>query len=114
MSEEGSFTSLDGRLRNRVEMSCGRRLAAECDVTLRACETCALVPLIDLVIQNPTVVECRRHVTTFAATTRLHGKLLGLVARRVHGRYAVTLCALQIGMRFVTKRAGRDAIAQSR
>jgi hypothetical protein len=82
------------------------RPAAECDVTLRANKTRALVSLIELVVENSTFIERRRNVATFGAATRFHGHLLRGVTRCVHPRHIVTLRALQIGMDFMSERAG--------
>ena len=106
MGEKASFTSLDRRLRNRVEMTRRHGLAAECEVALGADKRRALVPLVYLVVENSTVVERRGNVATFGAATRFHRNFLRLVIGRIQRRHVVTLCALQIRVRFVAKRAG--------
>ena len=69
MSEDSSKT-LDGRrLWNRTHVTWGRRFPAERNVTLRADKRRALVLLIDLVVENSTVVESCGDVTTLGAAT---------------------------------------------
>jgi hypothetical protein len=59
----------------------------------------AFISLIDFVVENSTVIQRRRDVTTFSATTRFHRHFLYLTSR------VVTLRAFQIRVRFMSKRA---------
>ena len=69
MSENHSFTSRGRGLCNRVEMTRGRRFAAECDVALRANKRRALGSLVQLVIENSTFIERGCNMATFGAAT---------------------------------------------
>jgi hypothetical protein len=75
-------------------------------VTLRADKRCALLSLIDFVIENATIVECRSNVATFSAATRFDRYFSRLITRGVHRGHVVTLRALQIRMGLVAKGAG--------
>ncbi len=67
---EDSLKTRSGRgFRNRTQVTRRRWFVAECDVTLRADKRCALISLIDLVIENPAIIEGRGNVTTFSAAT---------------------------------------------
>ena len=48
-------------------MTRGQRFLAKSDMTLRANESRIRFLLIDLEIQRPTIVGCRRDVTTFSS-----------------------------------------------
>jgi len=96
MSELSSITR--NRPRNRIHVTRRRRSVAESEVTFRADKRRALILLIDLVIQDSTVIELRRNVTTFRATTRFHRDSLT--------RHRVTLRALYIRVSFMSKSSG--------
>ena len=69
MGEDSLKTRSNRGFRNRTQMTRRRRSVAECEVTLRADKRCALISLIDLVIENPAIIEGRGNVTTFRTTT---------------------------------------------
>src|SRR6202008_1948080 len=96
MSEGSSITCEAGRLRNRVEMARRYRSITELEMALRADKLSVLVSLIDLVVENSTVIQRRSDVTALCATTRFHPYLLDLIIR------VVTLRAFQIGMSFMS------------
>lgn len=106
MGEVSSITCLDRRPRNRARVTRRHRPAAECDVTLRANKRRTLISLIDLVVEDSTIIGCGGDVATFGAATGFHRHFFRLVTRCVHPRHVVTLRALQIGMYFMSKRAG--------
>ena len=89
---------------NRTQVTRRQRSVAECEVTLRADKRRALISLIDLVIENPTISEGRGNVTTFSTTTRFHRHLVRCVIGGVHPCDVVTLCAFHVLVRFMSKR----------
>ena len=106
MGEESSITGLDRGLRNCARVTRRHGPAAECDVTLRANKRRALVSLIELVVEDSTIIGRGGDVATFGAATGFHRYFFRVVTRCVHPRHVVTLRALQIGMYFMSKRAG--------
>jgi len=103
MSEDSSITR--NRLLNRSEVTRRRRSVAESDMTLRADKRRALVFLIELVIEDAAVVECRRNVTTLRAATRFDRNSLA--------GHDVTLRAFHVRVCFMSKGAGRVALVPS-
>lgn len=96
MSESDSIT---WRLRNRVDVTLRYGFIPKLNMALRANKFRALVSPIDFVVENSTVVQGRSYVATLRPATRFHLDLL-------HLRSVVALRALQIGMSFMSKRAG--------
>src|SRR5215212_10266657 len=88
-----------------------RRTLAEFDVAFRAGERRALVLLIDLVVENSTVVQRGGNVTTLGAATRLHRHLLRHITGGIHRRDVVTLCAFHVRVCLMSKSAGGSSIA---
>lgn len=68
MSKNSSITRHRGRLRNRVKVTGRHRSPAKCEMALRASERGAFSSLIDLVIEDATIIEGCSNVTTFGAT----------------------------------------------
>ena len=69
MSEDPSIAFLDERLWNRVEMTRRYGFVAEFQVTLCTGKRRTRVSLIDLVVENATIVEGRCDMATFSAAT---------------------------------------------
>jgi len=69
-------------------------------MALRADKLPVFVSLIDFVVENSTIIQRRRDVTTFSPTTRFHWHSLVLII------HVVTLDAFQIRVNFMSKRAG--------
>ena len=65
-----------------------------------------LVSLVNLVVENSTVIQGGRNVAPFRATTRFNRNFLRLGIHRIHRRHVVTLRAFQISVRFMSKRTG--------
>lgn len=96
---EHGVSESNRRLRNRLEMTLRYRFVTKLNMALRADKLRALVSLIDLVVENPAIIQRRSDVATLRATTRFHRHLS-------HLRSVVALRAFQIRMNFMSESAG--------
>ena len=102
MGEDSLKTRSNRGFRNRTQMTRRRRSVAECEVTLRADKRCALISLIDLVVENSTVIQSRRNMTAFSAAARLHRNTH---VRDIGRHWLVTLRTFHLSMDFMSKGA---------
>jgi hypothetical protein len=104
MRKSSAIIGNSNRLLNRVEVTRRYRSVTELNMAFRANKLPVFISLIDLVVENSTVIQRRSDVATFRATTRFH---------RDFSRfgYAVTLRTLQIRVSFMSKRASRASFA---
>lgn len=93
-------------------MTCRYTLLTKSDVTLGANKLRIFLLLIDLVVEYSTVIQRRRHMTTFSAPARADRHLKRPRIRRVHMRRLMAVCTSEIRMRaaLMAKRARRDTL----
>jgi hypothetical protein len=92
-------------LRNRLNVTSWSRLGSKGYMALNANKILVRLPLINFVVEYAALIRCGCYVTALGTAAGLNRHLQRFEVDRVH-RHVVAFGATQLGVHFMTKRAG--------